>query len=1123
MKKRFWITLATILMALLIPTVCVACHGGKEVEYSVTVLSVDEETPVEGVTVSWISNSKTAGSAVTNADGVAKATLPAGIYSVRLSGYPVGYTYTQVRVTDSMPRVILALEVQQQEYTASIVDKTGLPVVGATVAWTDGVTIAGSAMTDESGRAECAIAHGNYYVVLSSLPSGNVCNEILKVTGDDRSVQVNLVDGTAATYRVTVHSEGGLLFKNQTVVVFNGDSDVVAAAKTDEYGVIPFALTAGSYTMRATALQSGYTAQDLSVGASAGESEIVCKSAVIMSDPAANTRYYIGDIIHNYSFVTPYNVGGEPKAYTIAELLKTKKAVVINNWGTKCTYCVQEMPAMEQVYQEYGDDIEILAVSNYNGGDTDQAVSNYREEKGYTFPMMRDRNNFAVKFGITGWPTTIIVDRYGAIARIEEGGVMDVELWKLMIDKFVASDYVQTFTPGEDKSEPIGSEIAKPDFTVPADHYEKMAEAVNDTANFPAGASVEWYGETENEYAWPFLFDKVDGVSEGDEKVLYASNTGKNNSMGILRAKVQMPAGSVLTFDYFASSQAKDILYIYWDGMALREISGDSQGWKTCKVYAELTAGEHNLAMMYRKDETVHVGKDNVFLRNVRFTQVSQLTESTDMVRAAAYGKPAAGATQYPYYAQASIESDTYYHVDTATLQNASYAGNDPKPMLFVNLLQVTNWDAKHSIRDYVYAQDPDTEEYVYDFRFSINGGAKKDYRETFVEYLRTATASDISGFVPVDKELHDLLEAFMKSVNGDKYHANKWLEACYFYSHYGSGDPVGNPIIGLTKKTAIPVAAETQTTAEMTRIMVPFPTTIYSFTPVTSGVYKIESYIPVDPSGEQQYQSQIWLYDDNTDAEHPLIYCGDERFYRGAVNNQNFVVHRYMEAGKKYYLELAFLMAESGTYDFDVTYVGTTASILEPCSLNAFTYNVDENGDPVGEMFLKGAVEYKKDPDGYYHVKNADGTLGSFIYLDVSEPTTLTYVSLSVLSDQYMRDPLDYSNLSYKSFDFRYRIAYYTVQTEDGIAATYYPALDLTQGGEKYKDYTQIFKDYIADPDHQYGDGLVKVNDDMVQILQLLIETRINMLLDNQVEPAFENEWLRFCWYERQYSSTNP
>ncbi len=1122
MKKRLVLFITALVILLGSFAAFIGCGSDTvNADYSVTVLSPDE-APLSGISVTWKSSAKSA-TAVTDDDGKATTTLPAATYTVSLSGYGEGLTYTSVSVGSSMRNITLTLEEQQVKYTVTVIDKTGSPAANVTASWTDDEKIVGTAVTDTNGVAECELDYGEYSVTLANLPSGNIYDGAATVTGASPAARFELHDGVTAAYKVTVRSEGGLLFKKQPVMVYSGKA-VVTSGLTDETGVYTASLVPGEYTVRASQIPDGYSFEPAELSASVTATELVLYSAVRTDEPSygADDYYVIGDIIHDYGFTTPYNVGDKPWSSSVAEILETnkKEALIINNWGTNCSWCVSEMPEMQELYEKYSDKIEIVAVSNYIPYDNDQTIIDYHERYDYTFPLLRDQNGFTIKFQIENWPTTVIVDRYGAIARIEVGAILGFEAWERMILKYIGDDYVQTFTPGDRVSDSINNEVSKPDIVLPDDHYDKVADTINNTEKFPDGASVTWFGETEVDYIWPFVLATEPDVSPEDN-VLCASNSGKANSMAAIYATVNVKAGKVFTFDYYSSTQANnDVLTVIWDGMIVKQISGESNGWQTCYLYADILDGKHTLAMAYVKNSTINRGKDNVYFRNVRFTELTDIEGSSDMFRAAAYGIPDGGADRFLHYAQVAIDPDDgYYHVDLSKLENSELAGNDESPMLFMNMLNATNWSG-HSIQEYVIGK-LETGEYAFDCTFTVNN-VTKDYREDLTEYLMMANASKVEDCVPVDKKLHDLIVAFMAHLSGDHAHADEWLEACYFYSHYGDGKPIGNPIMGVTENTAVVVEANTVYTADLTRNMFPFPTTIFAFTPKTSEVYKIESLIP-DEMADKGYSAQIWLYDEGCSDDEYILHWGEENLKRDAKNEQNFEVYHYMEAGHKYYIMLAFQMMMGGEYDFKITPVGQSVTYLTPCSYDFYNQVLDEDGNWSGYVVLAGAIEYKMDDDGYYHALNDDGTLGDFIYLDVKYANTiaLSKIPLNKLVDKYETDPKDFTDLDYHIFDFRYKVTYTVTIGPEGDVIDYSPKTDLTSLGEQYKDYTARLKEIIATaPTSGEYEGLIKVDQEIVDILKLFIETRLNTTLNGKTDPVLENEWLRFCWYNKTVSA---
>ena len=75
------------------------------------------------------------------------------------------------------------------------------------------------------------------------------------------------------------------------------------------------------------------------------------------------------------------------------------KVVFLNFWTTWCGYCKQEMPDIEEIYQEYGlnrEDVVILGVANpvsdkssySQDSQTAEQIAAFLEENGWTYPVL---------------------------------------------------------------------------------------------------------------------------------------------------------------------------------------------------------------------------------------------------------------------------------------------------------------------------------------------------------------------------------------------------------------------------------------------------------------------------------------------------------------------------------------------------------------------------------------------------------------------------------------------------------------------------------------------------------------------------------------------------------------
>lgn len=89
------------------------------------------------------------------------------------------------------------------------------------------------------------------------------------------------------------------------------------------------------------------------------------------------------------------------------------KVVLLNFWATWCTNCVKEMPAIQKLYEEYGDQIVILGV---NVGEDEETVDTFIDAKNYTFPIAYDtESNISNLYPSAGIPYTVIIGKDGLV------------------------------------------------------------------------------------------------------------------------------------------------------------------------------------------------------------------------------------------------------------------------------------------------------------------------------------------------------------------------------------------------------------------------------------------------------------------------------------------------------------------------------------------------------------------------------------------------------------------------------------------------------------------------------------------------------------------------------------
>lgn len=105
------------------------------------------------------------------------------------------------------------------------------------------------------------------------------------------------------------------------------------------------------------------------------------------------------------------------------------KVVFLNFWATWCPPCKEEMPFIEEIYNEYGknsEDVVILGVAMPNLGreGSKEHIMEFLEDEGYTFPVVFDEDGMVANaYYISAFPTTFIIEKDGSVKGYVPGGL----------------------------------------------------------------------------------------------------------------------------------------------------------------------------------------------------------------------------------------------------------------------------------------------------------------------------------------------------------------------------------------------------------------------------------------------------------------------------------------------------------------------------------------------------------------------------------------------------------------------------------------------------------------------------------------------------------------------------
>ncbi len=871
------------------------------------------------------------------------------------------------------------------------------------------------------------------------------------------------------SYSITVKTQGGMAMEGLPIYIYDyidGElgEDIVDIASTDENGKATFKLSKdGEYAARISTIK-GYDFKPYYPVISTDMS-LTVSSKIISDTNLAGVSYKLGDVMRDFTITT---TTGEQ--FTLSEVLEEKKAVLINFWFASCGPCQSEFPLMVKAYEDYKEDLAVIAV---NPIDPLLDIQNYQSTNGLIFDVAEDTVGLNDAFGVSDYPTSIMIDRYGVITFAEVGSITSQRVFDALFSHFTAENYEQKLVHNYEDIVPK----EKPNVQMPS---SEAIGAVLDKGNID-GIQYSPYSPTDSdetkEYSWPFVIDEEGGC-------IKTSNANKESSFAQLIIEVPLKAGDVLAFDWFSSTElGADIMYVIVDGKDIYSISGISEEWKTCYAYVAEEDATYTVGLVYQKDSSDDVGDDTVCIKNLRVVGVSNINSPTYIYRFAAtkpnnYGK-------YEEYVEVFLGQDSYYHVDSPT-----------GPLLLANLLGYTRFS---------------------DSDYAFNMCIDKPYEAILTKYSSYASNSAIYGVTPVTEELYDALVLLAKDY-GDINNDDEWLKLCCYYDAYGTGGKqLEDPIKGLAIFSAYTATLSNKGSSEFPnsltydRVIMP-KGLLTKFTPTESGTYLITSTAPkLDSNGNPDgfHHTNGWIFTADSFDQRVAWYTYEnvDRLNLGLQSDQdNCYMIAYLEKDKDYYINIAFDdVYQEGTIKFRIERLGGEGvyrfSLASP---GYFTTLETQDGNMSGQI-IHGGIDVVLGDDGIWREKRTDGRTGSIIYADFTNITPIfTQNSLEEMIDK-------------GAFDF--------TKDEDGDPVS--GGEDLTETARSFLSqkitigYNATLGETISEGDARIG--CIIVTEELSGLLQKLMDkyTFMNGTAPNLT--SIENSWLKLCYYHQYFCEETP
>ncbi len=264
-----------------------------------------------------------------------------------------------------------------------------------------------------------------------------LCLLLSACAGNDATTSTT--QGGQVQYTVEIRTNAGQIPAGIRYFVYKDASrqtGILSYGNLDASGSLAFMAPQGEgYVLVLENVPEGLTVPE-SIPLTGAMTQVVLESGVAQGLDATGKTYLLGDYMRDFTVTDT-----DGNTYTISELLKTKKCVVLNFWYISCNPCKAEFPYMQKAYEAYQEDIALIAM-NPAPTDSVSKIAQYKIDMGLTFPMASCSDAWFTAMS-PACPTTVVIDRYGRICFKETGSIQGEGLFEALFAHFTAEDYQQ--------------------------------------------------------------------------------------------------------------------------------------------------------------------------------------------------------------------------------------------------------------------------------------------------------------------------------------------------------------------------------------------------------------------------------------------------------------------------------------------------------------------------------------------------------------------------------------------------------------------------------------------------------------------------------------------------------
>ncbi len=103
----------------------------------------------------------------------------------------------------------------------------------------------------------------------------------------------------------------------------------------------------------------------------------------------------------------------DKKPFLLSDL--NGKPTLINFWFTSCTPCIKEIPMLNQLYHQYKDKFNFIAITF----DSQNSVERFIKKNHFKFTHVVNAKDFITELGFKGYPLNVFLDKEGKVKYVD--------------------------------------------------------------------------------------------------------------------------------------------------------------------------------------------------------------------------------------------------------------------------------------------------------------------------------------------------------------------------------------------------------------------------------------------------------------------------------------------------------------------------------------------------------------------------------------------------------------------------------------------------------------------------------------------------------------------------------